>query len=97
MDLSTIAQPPTPKLNSKKETIKEAYKVLAKLCHPDLHPEEAEKMQEINANYNELKQLEKSKTHISILLDNSSSMKSIKRQSIGAYNKFVEAQITFKD
>src|SRR4030043_911821 len=94
MKLTTTTQTTTSKPNGKKETIKAAYRALSKLCHPDLHPEEAEKMQEINYKYNELKQLEKSKTHISILLDNSGSMRFTKRQSIGAYNKFVEKQNT---
>lgn len=97
MDLVITPKSTTPKTskpNIKKEAAKMVYKAFAKLYHPDLHPENAEKMQEVNAYYNELKQLEKSKTHISIILDNSGSMKIIRHQSIGAYNKFVSTQDT---
>jgi Mg-chelatase subunit ChlD len=96
----------TMKLPAKKKLVKpkdasmqdvsQAVKLLAKVCHSDVNGGDDEEMKEITANYNRIKQMANSQTHIGFVLDDSGSMNSRKYSAIRSYNALLQSQASNK-
>ena len=76
--------------------VSQAVKLLAKVCHSDVNGGSDEEMKEITANYNRIKQMSTSQTHIGFVLDDSGSMGSRKHDAIRSYNALLQSQASNK-
>lgn len=77
------------------DKVKEAYKLLAKVSHPDVGGD-TQSMQEINNAMQSIKALANNKTHIHFVLDDSGSMGNKKNQAIASYNGLLQSQASNK-
>lgn len=77
------------------DKVKEAYKLLAKVSHPDVGGD-TQSMQEINDAMQSIKALANNKTHIHFVLDDSGSMGGKKSQAIASYNGLLQSQASNK-
>lgn len=77
------------------DKVKEVYKLLAKVSHPDIGGD-TQSMQEINNAMQSIKALANNKTHIHFVLDDSKSMVSKKSQAIASYNGLLQSQASNK-
>ena len=78
------------------QDVSQAVKLLAKVCHSDVNGGNDEEMKEITANYNHIKQMSTSQTHIGFVLDDSGSMNSRKHDAICSYNALLQSQASNK-
>ena len=78
------------------QDVSQAVKLLAKVCHSDVNGGNDEEMKEITANYNRIKQMATSQTHIGFILDDSGSMSSRKHDAIRSYNALLQSQASNK-
>jgi Mg-chelatase subunit ChlD len=76
--------------------VSQAVKLLAKVCHSDVNGGNDEEMKEITSNYNRIKQMAVSQTHIGIILDDSGSMGGRKAEAIRSYNALLQSQASNK-